>query len=87
MTPSELKYEVEKTNSVFFTRASMSFFGDTMKNYGVRQTEVSLPSADRTGVYVDTVYELYRKKPVKYGLRKSVFFDRFTFKTLYPVGE
>lgn len=34
MTPSDLKYNVEKTGSCFFDRSSMKFFGDTMANYG-----------------------------------------------------
>jgi len=70
MIPSDLKYEVEKTGSVFFTRESMRFFGDTMRNYGVRQA--------------DNTWELYRKKPVKHGLQKSAFFDMKTFERIHP---
>jgi hypothetical protein len=38
MTPAELKFHVEQRSdeTYFFTRATMKFFGDTMKNYGVR---------------------------------------------------
>ncbi len=35
MTPAELKRRVEATGSVFFSRSSMRFFGDTMRNYRV----------------------------------------------------
>lgn len=69
MTPSELKYNVEQTGSFYFTRDSMKFFGDTMRNYGCRDAGGS--------------WELYRKKPVKHGLNKSVFFDKKTFKQVF----
>lgn len=68
MSPSELKYQVEQanSNSFFFTRKTMKFFGDTMKNYGVRDA--------------GSHWELYRKRPVKHGLYKSVYFNKVTFK-------
>lgn len=34
MKASELKYHVSQTDSHFFDRSSMKFFGDTMANYG-----------------------------------------------------
>lgn len=41
MTPSELKYHVEQgSDRHFFERETMKFFGDTMKNYGCRETVV-----------------------------------------------
>jgi hypothetical protein len=69
MTPSELKYQHELHNpeSYFFERKTMRFFGDTMKNYGVRR------------ISANTV-ELYRKKPVKHGLQTSAFFNTITYK-------
>ena len=71
MTSSELKYNVEntETDSYFFTRKTMKFFGDTMRNYGVRDNG-------------DT-WELYRRRPVKYGLDSSAYFDKETFKRVY----
>ena len=38
MLPSKLKYQHEllNPNSFFFSKNTMKFFGDTMKNYGVR---------------------------------------------------
>jgi len=65
MTPSELKHHVEQTGSHHFDRKTMKFFGDTMRNYGVRDA----------GQY----WELYRKRPVKHGLSSSMYFDKKTF--------
>lgn len=70
MTPSQLKYNYEnKKNGYFFTRDTMKFFGDTMKNYGVRTH--------------DDCYELYRKSPVKHGIIDSAYFDKITFDRMY----
>ena len=70
MTPSKLKYNVEQSdNPHFFTRNTMKFFGDTMKNYGCRDA--------------GDIWELYRKRPVKYGLNTSAYFDKDTFKRVY----
>ena len=43
MTASELKYQVEVSGNEphYFTRSTMKFFGDTMRNYGVRSGEVT----------------------------------------------
>jgi hypothetical protein len=76
MTPSELRNLVENSGKepYFFDRETMKFFGDTMKNYGVR-----------SGFINDTeVWELYRKKPVKHGLFKSAFFNKETFERIIP---
>ena len=69
MKSSELKARVEATGSYFFTRSSMKFFGDTMRNYGVRSEG-------------DT-WELYRKNSVKHGLSDSAYFDKDTFAKVY----
>ena len=71
MTPSELKFHVEQTrsDSYYFSKDTLNFFGDTMKNYGVRSA----------GKY----WELYRKRPVKNGLQASAYFDKKTFKQVY----
>lgn len=66
MTPSELKHKTADTAPYFFVAKTMKFFGDTMRNYGVRDAGDS--------------WELYRKKPVKHGLNKSMYFDKVTFK-------
>ena len=67
MTPSELKYNVETrgTETFFFTRKTMKFFGDTMRNYGVRDA--------------GHCWELYRKHPVAHGLNSSAYFNKETF--------
>lgn len=90
MTPAELKYNVEQTGSYFFERRSMKFFGDTMRNYGVRsQTVMIRTSYDESGNFtshegVDVeCYELYRKSPVKHGLKDSAFFDVKTFERIH----
>ena len=46
----------------------MRFFGDTMANYGVRDAGDS--------------WELHRKRPVKYGLQASHFFNKLTFERI-----
>lgn len=92
MTPSELKYQVQTNNteSHYFDRFSMKFFGDTMANYGVRSAEVTT-NYDANGDWVGAeggltvqVWELYRKRAVKHGLKGSVYFDKATFKRVYP---
>jgi hypothetical protein len=74
MNKTELKYEVEKTNPHFFTSKTMKFFGDTMKNYGVRSAVIDTYSA--TGV---NCWELYRIHAVKHGLQDSAYFTKDTF--------
>jgi len=68
MNSSELKYlhELNNPESHFFSPATMRFFGDTMKNYGVKTT----------GHFI----ELHRKSPVKNGLYNSAFFTKNDFK-------
>lgn len=64
-TASDLRGFVDATGSHFFDRSSMKFFGDTMRNYGVRDAGYA--------------WELYRRKAVKHGLKNSAFFDKVTF--------
>jgi hypothetical protein len=89
MTPSELKYHVEQGDDRhFFTRQTMNFFGDTMRNYGVRSTKLQT-HWDNTGnnyneqTHEIEVWELYRKHPVKHGLKDSAYFDKQTFKRVF----
>lgn len=79
-TASQLKAQVEysHTDSKFFTRDNMKFAGDTMANYGVRSATVT----NLQGEQVE-VWELYRRKPVKYGLQKSAYFDKLTFSQVF----
>ncbi len=90
MTPSELKYQVEKHGHAphYFTRKTMQFFGDTMKNYGVRDGGQVPYYWDDTGNNYNEeprmieVWVLYRKRPVKHGLDKSAYFDKETFRQI-----
>lgn len=91
MTPSELKYKIEQSGNCehFFTRKTMSFFGDTMRNYGVRLGEAFMSDYDLDGNYVAcgrlvVPWELYRRHAVKHGLTTSAFFDSDNFKRVFP---
>ena len=93
MSPSELKFRVESAGHepYFFDRKTMKFFGDSMRNYGVRNTYV-VSDYDSDGNYVEQgirlqTWELWRKHPVKHGLRSSAYFDPFTFKRIHPRVE
>jgi hypothetical protein len=69
MTASELKYLYERNNPEghFFDRRTMRFFGDTMRNFGVRDGK-KVKTITSSGVAEVEVWELYRKRPVKGGL-------------------
>ena len=81
MTPSGLRYEVERAghSPYFFTSKSMKFFGDRMSNYGVRSARAITYSGDEL-----EVWELYRRHPVKHGLQSSAFFRKDTFERVHP---
>ena len=76
MTPAELRRNVERTGSLFFTRNNMKFSGDTMANYGVRSVTVHSRRFDSG--YIDC-WELRRKEKTRHGLSGSAFFDKRTF--------
>ena len=89
MTLSELKVAVEAAGHErhFFDRKTMKFFGDTMSNYGVRSTVITC-NYNEHGQYVETgvqveVWELYRKRAVKHGLKQSAYFGKASFKQVY----
>ncbi len=76
MTPSELKALYERNEegaALYFTRDTMKFFGDTMKNYGVRKIQVA-EKWDESKPEPFEAWELYRIKPVKHGLKSSSYF-------------
>lgn len=77
MTPSELKANIlaHDLDAHFFDRKTMQFFGDTIRNYGVRKAEIE-------GV---DVWELYRKRPVKHGLKSSAFFRVTDFQQVFEI--
>jgi hypothetical protein len=80
MIASELKAMVESNGHEphFFTRKTMKFFGDTMKNYGARETVVDTYSEKSV-----PVYELYRRHAVKHGLSDSAFFRKDTLERCF----
>ena len=92
MTPSDLKYEHELRHpeSYFFDRKTMRFFGDTMRNYGVRKAAVKT-DYDAEGNYTGRptesvdVWELFRRSPVKCGNTSSAFFACDDFRRVHPI--
>jgi hypothetical protein len=65
MTASELKclYERNNPEGRYFDRKIMRFFGDTMRNFGVRDGGKAR-TVTGNGVEDVEVWELYRKRPV-----------------------
>lgn len=94
MNASELKYQVGQAghDSHFFDRKTMQFFGDSMKNYGVRSAEI-ISQYNGAGEFVSKegaplqVWELYRRRAVKHGLKDSAYFDKATFRRVFSVAE
>lgn len=91
MSPSDLKYEIEsrRPNSRFFSRENMRFAGDTMRNFGVRKVTVTTDydaEGNYTGRPAESVecWELYRKRPVKCGLKSSNYFACDNFRRVFP---
>lgn len=86
MTPTELKQRTNETH--FFDRKTMQFFGDSMRNYGVRSTTIRV-DYNVNGDYIKggeeiEAWELYRKLPVKHGLKSSAYFRKDTFSRTFP---
>lgn len=91
MSPSELRYLVTTSGSNFFDRGAMKFFGDTMKNYGVRSTVVRA-QYDVDGSYIENgydceVWELYRKRAVKHGQSASAYFAKDDFRRIHSIAK
>ena len=80
MTASELKYNLEHSGNepYYFTRRTMKFFGDTMRNYGVRSNVVFDYEGNK-----HLVWELYRKNPVKCNNQSSDYFEKETYKRVF----
>jgi len=82
MSASELRMHVNNgTDSHFFDRSSMRFFGDRMSNYGVCSQPVRVVTGSG-GIY--ECWELYRRHPVKHGLQNSAYFDTVTYERRLP---
>jgi hypothetical protein len=79
MNASTLKFYYQKhnPNGYFFSRRTMRFFGDTMRNYGVKSRRF-LNGPGKHGPGAD-FWELWRKTPVNGGLRESAFFNKQSF--------
>lgn len=80
MNPSELKYlyeQNEQNGGHFFTRSTMKWHGDTMRNYGVCKVTArwKYPQIHDNDTAPFEAYELYRRKPVKHGVQSSAFFS------------
>ena len=83
-TAYNLKKAVEEAGHepMYFDEKYMAFFGDTMENYGVRKVIVDTTTEKYIGAY-----ELYRRNPVKNGLKSSAYFDEKTFKRIFPIKD
>lgn len=84
MTPSELRYQIlnHHPDSHFFDRSSMRFFGDTMKNYGVCRTTIKTLWENEL-----EVWELFRRRPVKFNNFSSAYFRTDNFKRVWKFKE
>lgn len=80
-TSSQLRAFVEDAGheSRFFTRDTMRFFGDTMRNYGVRRVTLETNMGDTV-----EAFELYRRRPVKHNNQSSAYFNAETFRRVFP---
>jgi hypothetical protein len=69
MKPSELKalYERNNPEGHFFSRETMRFFGDTMRNFGVTDAG-KIRTMTVNGIEEVEAWELYRKRPVNGGV-------------------
>jgi len=63
----------------FFTPSAMRFFGDSMSNYGVRASPVTVHGF-RGPVLC---WALYRRKPVKNGVKADTYFCCDTFRRVF----
>jgi hypothetical protein len=65
ITVQALKSELNSRGSHYFDKDTMKFFGDTIANYRIADA----------GEY----WELYRVRPVRFGLKGSAFFRKESF--------
>ena len=78
MTAAALRaaHESAHPESLFFSRENMRFAGDTMSNFAVAADPVTFTTYSGETV---TCWRLYRRRPVKHGLRGAFYFDCETF--------
>jgi hypothetical protein len=89
MTASELKtiYERNNPGGHFFDRDTMRFFGDTMRNFGVRDGG-KVRTLTENGVEEAAVWDLYRKRPVLGGLHGHCrYFSKDTGSEIFTHSE
>ena len=86
VTASQLKmrHEYNHSDSHFFDRSTMKFFGDTMSNYYVPRKTVLIDTYSESNI---ECYELQRRRPVKHGLCKSAFFAVDDYRRVITKGE
>jgi len=78
MTPSQLKKRFLEAypKAQYFSPYNMAKYGDTMHNFGVSATTMTV--VDLFG-RTRTCWKLYRRKPSRKGLRGYALFDCDTF--------
>lgn len=81
-TAYDLKYATINagTAGYFWDRSTMRFFGDTMRNYGVRRVAVTLRDGSKVAAW-----ELYRRRPVKHSLQASKYWECRTLKPILDI--
>lgn len=84
-TASDLKYRVEQSGNCphFFTRQTMKFFGDTMRNYYVPRGTFMIKTHSGKEI---RCFKLGRRSPVKHGLQSPTFFNCRTFERVLPAN-
>jgi hypothetical protein len=76
MTKTELIKRVRQTDSHYFDKKTMAFFGDTLRNYRIDTNIHNINSV--------RCYKLNRLSPVNGGLVSPVFFSIDTFEQVDP---
>jgi hypothetical protein len=89
MNTLKLRAAVNKAghDSHFFDRSTMSFFGDTISNYKVYDTNIQVYGDNiingKYEIIHLPVYELARINPVKHGIKNSAYFNKETFARVF----
>jgi hypothetical protein len=80
-------YERNNPEGYFFDRKTMSFFGDTMRNFGVRDGG-KVKTINENGIGEVEVWDLYRKRPVQCGLHGHCrYFSKSTGSEIFTHRE
>lgn len=78
MNATQTLQRIRAAHPIFFCRETMQFWGDTLRNFGVR----TVLATTWTGGNKEVI-EVYRRRPVKYGLQASHYFDPQTLRIIY----